>query len=586
MSDENIDCWAGFYTKTGYRQNRQLINGPTSGAVTPKHTDDIDSFITGPRAWVQVWKDNDGGPSGTTGQFGPNTCVANLDPFGLKNNISAIQIWDSEPQGWSESSASGCRLSNRVASVQRSENWAGAVLDVAEGVLGAVPVVGDVMATLLSVFGDLAEGASGNTWDEATRWINLQIRDFATAVALDVDQINIAKLMDAVGAVKAASSQQALVEAYSVLYEEVVNDLKALDITATNPQLPQAPEQTLNYLVIIGTIAVAVMRTNIQHRILYAAFGNADFEGDFKTCVAQLRTAVDQALSNLYAARTPFVKSSSYQDGGDTGERMEDQRTSGVFGVKRSYWELGYENTTYAAEVVQNDINRYLATVLKPNFETTWAPVREIADYWYYATLDSTDKPAKKSVRVLSGLFGGQWSGQDDRAIQTSFLPDGASCCGFLAYNAGGLNGGPDLCGLNLAYLDGGKVKYVGVGRQVGTGPNPVGSPELPDTDAGLSQVDRILITFGIRPFALQAYHATNDSNGFKLWAIGGDDEGGSGFVSEPPLGSNAELIGVVAQLDGSKVAVGYANTQNSNIATIGFYWRYDRVVPAPAVGS
>lgn len=92
-------CWIDIYEDENFKGEHRRIEGPA--ALKTLHfgdvdwTNDVESVILGPNAWVIVYKD--GSFVGKRLNLMPNQKIADLDDFDFNNEIDSIELFDRPP---------------------------------------------------------------------------------------------------------------------------------------------------------------------------------------------------------------------------------------------------------------------------------------------------------------------------------------------------------------------------------------------------------------------------------------------------------------------------------------------------------
>ena len=96
-------CWVTFYEHKGFTRGRITFRGPLNVPRMDVYRldngkragDEIDSLVTGPNAWLEVYEDEN--YTDTVRKYGPNREVSDLDQEGIGDNIDSFRMHDREP---------------------------------------------------------------------------------------------------------------------------------------------------------------------------------------------------------------------------------------------------------------------------------------------------------------------------------------------------------------------------------------------------------------------------------------------------------------------------------------------------------
>jgi hypothetical protein len=99
-------CWVLFHEHDDYTRGKVLFGGPVQVPRADAYEfdngedvgDNIDSLVTGPKAWLEVYEDEE--YDDTVKRYGPNTKVPRLDAQGIGDNIDSFRLYDKKPAGW------------------------------------------------------------------------------------------------------------------------------------------------------------------------------------------------------------------------------------------------------------------------------------------------------------------------------------------------------------------------------------------------------------------------------------------------------------------------------------------------------
>lgn len=263
-----------------------------------KEGDEPDSLVTGTRAWLVVYKDDDF--DGTQAMFGPNTKVDDLDAYGVGGNISSFKLYDTRPS-WFEESTTGAPTVPVSDSGPVSPDTVNKFFrTVVSAGFALIPRIGGALGAL--VRGLWPEtGTRDEIWGCFQNYLNQVIAGVYWQITYEFLNDNLTNLFEAADLYIKTSEDDPEKKRMTFfnLYTEVNNN-QAYYIDTT------APEKRLYFLVPFATLRLATLREEYEHYDYY--YGSPPSEGEVARMVADIQSAITEYTTLLSDARTRILQ--------------------------------------------------------------------------------------------------------------------------------------------------------------------------------------------------------------------------------------------------------------------------------------
>lgn len=483
------DCWVRFYGGNRFDTLPYRLDGPGTGDYVALYPDNgaPRSLTTGPKTWVELYPQSN--QAGAAVRIGPNALVTNYQSAYDVTSFASIVIYDSQPRGWLDTLTKPNAQS--IAMAIEAEGVNQTIEALIAGLVGTTPVVGSAIAGIINAFWPQPSEQEA-VWDALQVYMQALVAELLNAELIngmkDALQVLYTDLV-AYQAVPYGDPDKGL--KFNTLIQNVTRDREHY-IDDDNPQ------DTLTYMVSLGTIALLVFREQaLFYEDIYGAPPSNpqlyvdEFLGNLEDYTETLRTATDNALA--------------WRE-----QQISLEPASGGYVVVDA--KTGYRSPTYNSSTSGQDAQaaytEYVMFEFSRQIEATVHP----ATLWSCLTPGSTDTVTEETVRVQSLLV-------SQRGDGTAFSDDpSAPVTGVL------LRSGTLIDAIQMIY---------------GAAPGPLhgansGSPEQWNLDEG----EGIVAVFGGAGLQLDQLMFRTD----KGREFGAGGSGGEFFAMLAPGGYNAVL--------------------------------------------
>lgn len=591
-------------TMTGNSQNDVYAEGSVGS-----FNDDIDSIVTGPSCWLELFEDTNF--KGHQLNIGPNSAIRRLKDFVLETHTAHTDYWDNkvssyrayrtQPQGWAESTPASGAISHRFAVDKRDDSVMKLLGDAVSTALLAVPGADVAVAGLTSIsVGSVLSSAFDTIWptgsldtrvhSDLKLWVQMAVYRLGFTVEEIFDDTKLDNIRDALNDCFQRNSDGTRVKDASGNPVILVENFKTLLDVWINP--------TYNYLTEMASSAPSGWQVNSLHFMaefaaiaaicwrasLYLDFGTSDgTQSDSKTALSKklpnVLSFISGGMEQVRTARTNQVVAKTHQQG----------TTQPGITIDTYYWEDQYTglscNHKYSSTQERDEEQSYyISNILQPNLLNDWDGFQQLCDALEYYTDLSSDAPGKiaiprQTVKSLTGMWAdAPVKSASNPVVLLEFNPDEVADLSFNSYQDSTDNEGHACLGLQPFIRDtkGNLVSLGVIGKRTGssTSTSEYGLTDryqafagATGNDDGPSKVSKIISVCTI-----------DGQSGGTIPIAGNRQSNGPGWHCSPPDGCNGVLAGFAAQLGGALNSG--SNTEGGPLCSIGFIWRYDRVVP------
>lgn len=258
-----------------------------------KEGDEPDSLVTGSRAWLAVYKDDDF--EGGAAMFGPNTRVDDLDVYDFGGNISSFKLYDTRPS-WFNDTVTG----NPVAYETNDGPVSAATVNnlfrtVVAAALTLIPTIGSGLSILVrGLWPDVNN--RDQVWGSFQNYLNQSIAGVYWQLSYEFLNDTLESLFKAADDFLsiADDAHQAKADAFKNLYNEVNNN----ESYFVNKE---APEKRFSFLVPFATLRLATLQENLRNYAYY--YGSEPSQAEVDRLTSEIRASIDLYQGLLGDAR-------------------------------------------------------------------------------------------------------------------------------------------------------------------------------------------------------------------------------------------------------------------------------------------
>jgi len=262
-----------------------------------KEGNEPDSLVTGSRAWLVVYKDDDFG--GSEAMFGPNTRVDVLDDYGFGGNISSFKLYDYRPSWFNETTAGSAvayEANDESINAQTVNNLFRTVVGAA---LTLIPGVGSALSILVRGLWPDVDNRD-QVWGAFQNYLNQSIAGVYWQLSYEYLNDTLESLYKAAEDFVEISedAHQAKTDAFKNLYNEVNNN-ESYFVDE------QTPEKRFSFLVPFATLRLATLQENLRNYAYY--YGSEPSQAEVDRLTAEIKESIDLYLGLLTDARTRIL---------------------------------------------------------------------------------------------------------------------------------------------------------------------------------------------------------------------------------------------------------------------------------------
>jgi hypothetical protein len=353
-----------------------------------KEGDEPDSLVTGSRAWLAVYKDDDF--KGGAAMFPPNTRVDDLDVYGFDGNISSFKLYDSRPS-WFNDTTTG----NPVAYESNDGTVdAATVNNVFRTVVGAaltlIPGIGSGLSILVrGLWPDVDN--KDQVWGSFQNYLNQSIAGVYWQLSYELLNDTLESLFKAAEDFIEISDEahQAKANAFENLYNEVNNN-ESYFVDK------DAPEKRFSFLVPFATLRLATLQENLRNYAYY--YGSEPSQEEVDRLTTEINESIELYQNLLSDARDRILARRDQMIFVDDGYLLDL-----YFGRRMGMYETDtLDSRRYYAENVRNE----LALRLDQHIA--------VSQLWPYFKPDATGPVQPPVLDYVTGPMGYFWYGIPD----------------------------------------------------------------------------------------------------------------------------------------------------------------------------